>query len=228
MNYTYTLSDVVDVNFVNVIVAYIPRFLAAVLVFFLGIIVANLVKKIVVKITESLKFGKLAEGTDFEKFLEKAEIRTKIEHIIGNVFKWLTILLFVVTAINILGIPTISEVLNNVISYIPSVISAVFVLTIGIFLAGIVEKFVKGAVAQFDQKTGRLIGKIASYIMMIFAIMAAINELGIAEELINILFMGLVATLSLGIGLAIGLGGKDLVSEIMMSWYKKLKTEVKK
>ena len=51
--------------------------------------------------------------------------------------------------------------------------------------------------------------------------MAAINELGIAQSLINTLFIGVVATLSLGIGLAIGLGAKELVAKMLMDWYGK-------
>ena len=79
-----------------------------------------------------------------------------------------------------------------------------------------------------DIKLGRLSGRLASYLVVIFAVMAAINELGIAQSLINTLFMGLVAMLALGFGLAIGLGAKDLVSEILNNWYKDLKKEIRK
>jgi len=127
-----------------------------------------------------------------------------------------------------LGIPTISQVLNSVLSFIPRIVSAIFVLGLGVILAGVIESLVKGAVGQFDVKLGRLLGKIASYIMVIVGAMAAFNELGIAKELINIIFIGLISTLSLGFGLAIGLGAKDLVSKILTDWYQRLKEEMEK
>jgi small-conductance mechanosensitive channel len=113
-------------------------------------------------------------------------------------------------------------------NYIPNIVSAVLVLTIGVLLAGLVESLVKGAVNQIDPKTSRLLSKIASYLVVIFATLAAINELGIAQSLINALFIGVIATLSLGLGLAIGLGAKDLVAKILMDWYAQSWKKAKK
>ncbi len=94
-------------------------------------------------------------------------------------------------------------------------------MTVGVLLAGLVESLIKGAVNQIDPKTGRLLSKVASYLVVIVTALAAINELGIAQSLINILFIGIITTLALGIGLAIGLGAKDLVSKMLMDWYGK-------
>ena len=66
-----------------------------------------------------------------------------------------------------------------------------------------------------------MLAKVASYLVVVVSAMAAINELGIAQSLINTLFIGVVATLSLGIGLAIGLGAKELVAKMLMDWYAK-------
>jgi len=213
---------------ISLVSSFIPRFIGAFLIFGFGFLIGKWAKKIVVKILESINLSKLAKKTSLEAFLDKAEVKTKIEEIIGGLVKWLLVLLFTVAAINMLGIPTISDVLNSILNYVPKIVSAIFVLGIGVLLAGIIESLVKGAVGQFDVKLSRLLGKIASYIMMVMAAMAAINELGIAKELINILFIGLISMLSLGFGLAIGLGAKDLVSKILTDWYTQLKEEMDK
>ncbi|MEK7513656.1 MAG: mechanosensitive ion channel family protein, partial [Patescibacteria group bacterium] len=69
----------------------------------------------------------------------------------------------------------------------------------------------------------RLLSRIASYLVVIVAALAAINELGIVQSLINTLIIGVVATLSLGVGLALGLGAKDLVSKMLLDWYTRSK-----
>jgi small-conductance mechanosensitive channel len=108
------------------------------------------------------------------------------------------------------------------------VLSAVIVLSIGVLLAGVVEGLVKGALASVDLKTARLMGKIASYTVVSVAVLAAFSELNIAASFINILFIGFVSMLALGFGLAIGLGAKDVVGEVLSDWYKDLKKELKK
>ena len=101
----------------------------------------------------------------------------------------------------------------------PKVFSAAIVLLAGVLLAGLVESLVKGAVGSVAVSFSRFLGKLASWIVMIFATLAAISELGIAANFINTLITGTIAMLSLGLGLALGLGSKDIVKEILTEWY---------
>ena len=212
---------------VNVL-AYIPTILAALAVFLIGLIVAKWCKALTVKVLKLVRFSSLVKKSGFEPFLKKAEIEVKAEEILGSVVKWLIILVFFIATINLLGLSTVSTVLNSILSYIPRVVSAVLVITIGVLLAGLVEGVVKGALGQVDVKASRFLAKIASYIIVIFASLAAINELQIAQTLINTFFMGFVAMLAIGIGLAIGLGAKGLVARILEEWYENFKKDIKK
>jgi len=210
------------------IASFLPDLLGAIIVFLIGLVLAKWTKKLVVKLLDTLRLSAAVKKSGFEKFLKKAEVKLRTEEIIGGIVKWLVILIFSVASINILGLSTVSIVLERVLGYIPRVISAVLILTIGVLLAGLVESFLKGALGQIDVKTSRLFGKIGSYLVVIFAALAAINELGIAQSLINTLFMGFIAMLALGLGLAIGLGAKDLVAKILNDWYERFRREIKK
>ncbi len=210
------------------VLSYIPTILAAILVFLIGLILAKWVRTLVVKLLKTVKLSKLMEKTGLEPFLRKAEIKSRIEEILGGIARWLIILIFFITTVNILGLSTVSIVLNSVLAYIPKVISAILILTVGVLLAGLVEGVIKGALGQVDVKASRLLAKIGSYLVVVFASLAAINELQIAQGLINSLFIGFVAMLALGVGLAIGLGAKDLVSRVLNEWYDNFRQEVKK
>lgn len=212
---------------VNVL-TYIPTILAALAVFFIGIIVAKWGKALTIKVLKLVRLSSLVKKSGIEPFLKKAEIEVKSEEIFGSVVKWLIILVFFIATINLLGLSTVSTVLNSILGYIPRVVSAMLVITIGVLLAGLVEGVIKGALGQVDVKASRLLAKIASYLVIIFASLAAINELQIAQGLISTLFMGFVVMLALGIGLAIGLGAKDLVAQILKEWYESFRKEVKK
>lgn len=226
LNYQDAFLLAVKDTIANVL-SYIPTILAAVVVFFLGLVIAKWAKVLTIKLLNALKLSAVVRKSGFEPFLKKAEITMRAEDIIGGVVKWLIILVFFIATVNMLGLPTVSVVLNSVLGYIPRVISAILVLTIGILLAGVVEGVIKGALGQVDVRASRLMAKIASWLVVVFSSLAAINELQIAQALINSLFVGFVAMLAIGIGLALGLGAKDLVSRILNEWYDRLKTEIK-
>lgn len=210
------------------ILSFIPALIAALIVFIVGLILANWGKILTIKLLETISLSSLVEKSGLDKFLKKAEIKVKIEEILGGIVKWLIILVFFITAVNILGLTTVTLVLNTILAYIPNIIAAALILTIGVLLAGLVESLVKGAIAQVDVKTARLLGKISSYMVVVFATLAAINELKIAQTFISTLFIGFVAMLALGFGLAIGLGAKDLVAEVLKDWYQNFKKDIKK
>lgn len=198
---------------------FLPSLFGALLILVIGLILAKWAKTIIVKVLSAVKLDKVLRKIGLEPFLSQADIKLKAEVIIGEVVRWLIVIVFFMAGVNILGLTTVGSVLASVLSYIPNIVSAILILTIGVLLAGLVESLVKGAVNQIDPKTGRLLSKVASYLVVIVATLAAINELGIAQSLINILFIGIITTLALGIGLAIGLGAKDLVSKMLMDWY---------
>ncbi len=207
---------------------FLPQLLGAIVVALLGVLFGTWVKTLTVKSLQALRFENLIKHTKFKAFLVKAEVTGKVEEVVGTGLKWLIVLTFFIAATNILGLGTVSNVLGGVLGYVPNILSAVIVMAIGVLLAGIIEGVVKGALASVDLQTSRLMGKIASYTVVTITTLAAFAELKIASSFINILFIGFVTMLALGFGLAIGLGAKDLVGQVLSDWYKDLKKELKK
>ena len=209
------------------IVIFLPKLLMSMLVLVLGSALATTFKKVVVKLLETLRVSSAFKKTPVEHFLKDAEISNKIEEVLGSILYWLVMLVVIHTTVSILGLESLTIILGRVLSYLPTVISAVIILFFGLLISGVVESLVKGAVKSVDGKSARLLGKISSYAVMTVTVLAAISELGIAQEFILILFIGFVIMLSLGFGLALGLGGKELVSMVLSDWYKKFKNDTK-
>lgn len=209
------------------LIVFIPKLIIAIGVFLVGWLLGGWIKTLVKGGLHAINVTALTKNTSLEKFLKKAEVRMRIEEIIGEVFRWIIIYIFLIASVNVIGLTTVSAFLTNLLSYIPQIISASIILALGILAAGLVESVVKSAVGGFDLATGRLIGKIASYTVVVFATLAAIGELGIAQQYINILLIGFVAMMSLGLGLAFGLGAKDVISDILRNWYKNFNQDIK-
>jgi hypothetical protein len=198
---------------------FLPRILGALLVFVVGLIVARIIRRLVVKALETFRVSKMVEKTPVELFLKNTETSNKIEELIGGIFYWMFLFLVIYTSVSLLGLVGLTEVFDKILGYIPHVFSAILVFVLGVLLAGLVESVVKGLMKSIGGQSARLFAKVASYLVVTVAILAAIAELGIASEFIRIMFFGVVFCFSLGFGLAIGLGGQDVVRKILNAWY---------
>ena len=206
---------------------FLPRIGAAILVLIVGAFLAKILKRITVKVLETVRVSKALKNTPIEHFMQNAEVGQQIEDVIGSVLYWLAMLIVLHTSVTLLGLEPLSAVLARIIEYLPNIISAILVLFFGTLLAGVVESVVKGAIKTIDGHSSRILGKVSSYLVVSLAVMAAISELGIASEFILILFVGFVALLSIGGGLALGLGGQELVKKVLNRWYDRFEKEVR-
>lgn len=199
---------------------YLPKIIAALAIFIIGAAVANTVRNLIIKTLDSLRISKTLKDTPIEHFIKNAEIGKRIEQIVGSIVYWLFMLVIIQTSIAILGLTSLSNILEKILGFVPNILSAVIILFFGVLLAGVVESLVKGSIKTIDPKTGRALGKLSSYLVMTVAVLISISEIGIASEFILILFVGFVFAVSLGLGLSLGLGGKDLVKKLLDGYYK--------
>jgi len=209
------------------ILSFIPTLLAAVVVFMVGLVLANWLKAIVIKLLNLLKLSEVLSKGGLKHFLDNAEITQKVEMVIGELVRYLTILIFFVASINLLGLNTVTQVLNGLLAYLPNIFAAVLIFGAGVVLAGFLEKLVKGSLGGIDIKLSRLMAKFTSYLVVVFTVLASISQLGIAKNLIDTVFIGFVTMLALALGLSLGLGSKDLVKTLLEDWYKSFKKDLK-
>jgi len=228
MSELYTSLSVLTTETLAEISVFLPRLAAAILILIIGAGVARGVKGLVVRLLEALKVSNWVKNTPVEHFFKNAEFGEKMEGVLGSIVYWVLMLVVIHSTVSVLGLSSLTHVLDRVLAYVPRIISSVLVLFFGLLVAGVVESLVKGSIMSIDGKSARLLGKVSSYLVLIIVVLAAINELGIASEFIMVMFVGFIVMLSLGLGLAIGLGGQHIVKDMLTSWYKQTSKEVKK
>lgn len=214
------------VQFLSALTVFMPKLIATLVLLLIGITIARTIKFLVVRGLEKFRLSTAVKKTPIEHFFDNPEMGHKVEEAVGSVIYWLVMLVVLHTVFTIIGLNSLSLILEQIINYLPHVISATFVLFFGVILAGLVESFVKGTIKTIDGKSARLFGKISSYVIVTIAVLAAVSELGIAKDFVTILFIGFVATFTLALGLAFGLGGQHIVREVLESWYEKTKKEI--
>jgi hypothetical protein len=212
----------------NSFAVFLPNLIGAILVFIFGWLIAGFLARLTVRFLQAIRLSQLVESPVLNKFLKEAGWANRIEHALGQAIRFFTILVFFVAAVNLLGLTAVSLVLTGILTYIPNVIAAILILVMGTLFAGVVESVVKGSLGAVDLQTSRLLGKTSSYIVLVFTILAALSQLNIAAEFVQTIFLGIVATISIGLGLSLGLGSKDLVSKVLNQWYEDFKRDTRK
>ncbi len=209
------------------IISFIPTLISALLVFVIGLILARWLKIAVIKFLNLVRLSDLIGSDNAKTFLKNAEITQKLENVIGELVRYLVILVSFVAAANILGLSAVTVVFNSLLGYLPNILAAIIILIVGVLFAGFLEKVVKGSLGGVDIKLSRLMGKLVSYIIFAFTVLATISQLGIAKNFIDTLFVGFVAMLALAFGLSLGLGSKDLVKSLLEDWYKNFRKDLR-
>lgn len=189
---------------------FLPKLLIAVVIFIAGWVVGAVLAEVIAKIVKATKIDSVLESAGARGLLEKAGFRLNTGAFLGGLVKWFVIIVFLVAALDILGLQAVNQFLMNVVlGYIPQVIVAALILVTAAVLADFTQKVLAGGARALESKSAGLVGGIARWSIWIVAILAAMNQLGIASAMMQTLFTGLVAMLALAGGLAFGLGGKD-------------------
>jgi hypothetical protein len=203
--------------------AAIPKILAFAVILIIGWFLATLVQKVVAGILRTVHFNNLARRSGFADFVQRMGIETDASGFIGQVVKWFVRLIALVVAFDALGLPAVSDVLRQLLLWLPNLVVALMVLVIGGLAANALGNVVRASTAKAGFSNPNMLAKVASVAVWAFAIVVAVNQLGIAETLVNTLFMAVVGALALAAGLAFGLGGRDTAAEIVRNVYNRSK-----
>lgn len=198
------------------VVAFLPKLILAVVIFLIGWLIASLIEKALRQLIDMMKIDHLLKKTGMHDSLSKAGFRFSAGAFIGGLVKWFFIIVFLVAALDVIGLSQVNLFLREVVlNYLPNVVVAALVLLVGSVLAETVAKLVSGSARMADVKAAGFLGTIAKWAIWIFALLIALAQLGIAAQLIQTLFVGVVAMFALAGGLAFGLGGKDAAGRIV-------------
>lgn len=201
-------------RFVN----FLPDFFGGLLILIVGFIVAAILRKLIITFLTFLRIDNLLQKA---KVLSRQQVKLW-EEIIAEIAKWTIVILFLIPTLEIWGLSKATVVLNQFLFYLPNVLVAVIIGFVGIIIANLVADLVKHSIITAGAASASAVAVAAKSIVLFFTVLIVLNQLGVAQDLIRILFTGIVVMLALAGGLAFGLGGKDLAKEILEGLKKKI------
>ena len=204
----------------------IPKFIGALVVFIIGWIIAKSVAKLISKLLKKIGIDKLAERLNDIDIVHKANMKIVPSAILSKVVYYILLLIFIIAATDVLGMPAVSQLMSDILNYIPSLISAMIVFILGILVADFLKGIVKTACESLNIPATGLIANVVFYFVLLNVLMITLTQAGIDTEFIqdnlSIILAGGVAAFAIGYGLA----SKNIVANFLASFYNKDKVKV--
>jgi hypothetical protein len=205
------------------VVAYLPAILAAVVVFLIGWVIGMILYRVIVEVVKVLRIDEALKAAGLNDSAHKAGFNLDVGRFLGTLVMWFIVLVFLVASLDILGLTRVTIFLQTVVLlYLPQVIVASLILILGAIVAEVVKGLVSGSARAAGARSGNLAGTVAKWAIWITAVLAALNQLGIAANFVQTLFAGVVVALALAFGLAFGLGGRDAAARTI----EKIRSEI--
>jgi len=214
-----TWGDVLVASFQQLwlgVAGFVPRLIAAIIIFVIGWVIAVALAKVVNQIIRAIKVDKALQSLGLEESFSRAGIRLDAGAFVGSIVKWFFIVVFLAATVEVLGLPQVTTFLREVVVlYLPNVFVAALILVAAALIADATARVVTGSAKAANLPSAGFLGGVSKWAIWIFAILAALYQLGIAGPFVQTLFTGVVAALALAGGLAFGLGGKDTAARYL-------------
>lgn len=222
--YTYTTTwDILQNSLTTLwsnVAGFFPRFILAVLIFFIGWLIAIALGKLAWHVVKFLQVDRGLESAGFKRVWERSGYKLDTGKFFYELVKWFVIIWFLFFATDILQLTKVTEFLGTVVNYLPNVFIAAIILIIGILVARFAEHAVRSSVKVAGLYSANFLAMIAKWAVVVFSLLVALDQLQVASDIIHIAVIGIVVAAALAIGLAFGLGGKDHADELLSHWRK--------
>jgi hypothetical protein len=218
-----TFLDRLQSSFREVFGDLIPALLGALIIIFAGYLLAKVLERIVDRFLRRIGLNAMLERGGVMRAVERSGAHLNPSRVISNLVFWLVMFAVILVAANALGLESLASVFGELVSYIPSVIAAIVIILVGIVLGQFVGGLIGASAGALHG--GRALARVGSGGVILLAVFMALQELGIATDIVTTAFAILFGAIALALALAFGLGNRELAAEITREWYERYKKE---
>jgi uncharacterized oligopeptide transporter (OPT) family protein len=220
---TSEFADRLQSSFAQIFGQIVPALLGAAVIIFAGYLLAKVLQRLAERGMRRMGLNRMLERGGVTQAVERSGTHVNPTRVLANLVFWFVMFAVILLAANALGLDTLANVMGTLVSYIPSVIAAVVIILVGIVLGGFVEGFIAASAGAVHG--GRSLARIGRASVILLSVFMALQELGIATEIVTTAFAILFGAVALAMALAFGLGNRDLAGEITREWYERYRRE---
>jgi hypothetical protein len=211
--------------FLTQIGEFLPRLALAIAVLIAGWLLAKVARVAIVRGLRAINFHVLTERAGMDGFLRQGGIESDTTDILGVLVYWVVVLAALIIACNGLGLTYITDLLREVVLFVPKVIVALLILAFGAYFAGFVGNAVIAYCRNVGIQDGELLGRLAQYAIVVFVVLMALDQVKIGGDIVRQSFLIILGGVVLALALAFGLGGKDWAARRLERWWPRERKE---
>ncbi|MES2177597.1 MAG: hypothetical protein V4550_06995 [Gemmatimonadota bacterium] len=216
-------GDRLQSSFAQVFGDIVPALLGALVILFAGYLLAKVLEKLTERFLRRIRLNKMLEKGGVMQAVERSGSHLNPVRVLANLVFWLVMFAVILVAANALGLESLANVFSELVSYIPSVIAAIVIILVGIVLGGFVGGLISASAGALHG--GRALARVGRGGVILLAIFMALQELGIATDIVTTAFAILFGAIALAMALAFGLGNRELAGEVTREWYEQYRAE---
>ena len=202
---------------------FAPALLAALVVLFAGYLLAKLVQRGTARVLRRLRLNEALARGGVLHAVERSGAQVNPAKIVANLVFWLVMFGVLLTAANLLGLRSLADMFGELVAYIPSVIAAVVIVILGIVLGNFVGGLILASAGAIHG--GPTLSRVGRVGVIVIAVFMALQQLGVATEIVSTAFAILFGAIALALALSFGLGNRELAGEVTRAWYERYKAE---
>ncbi len=199
--------------------AYFPNLLGALLLLLIGWLSAKALRGVTAKVVRICGIQSLGEKVQFNELLNKAGISKTLDEILGGLVYYLVLLVFLVSASEVLGVKVVLETLNAFIAYLPHILGAFLILIISLYIAKLVKDAVRSTSSSFNVAYARAVSSLLEIVIIGFGIVMAMTEIGVDMTVFTTNVTLIIGGVVLAVALSVGLGSRTIIANALARYY---------
>ena len=208
------------------IASALPGIFGAFIVIVFGWLIIKITTFVLKRIFRAIKLNRASEKINDAKLFGEADIKIDLPKVILTFIKVVLWLVFIIVASDIMGLTIISTEIANLLRYLPILLSAMVIFMLGLYLAKMIKEMVIKVFSSIGMGGGKLLGNVLFYLIIIFVSITALNQAGIDTQIITNNFTIVLGAFLLAVSLALGLGSREIVGDLLRTFYSRKIYEV--
>jgi len=198
---------------------YLPNVAVALGWIVVFLVLARIARFAVRRGLRAINVNIVTERAGLDDFLKRGGLESDTIDIFALIVYWLLIIVGLLLAFDVLGLSTVRDLLRQIVQYVPSLVVALVILTLGAYFAMFVGNTISGYFRGIGTRDAELIGRLAQYVVIAFVVLMALEQMSVGGDIIRHSFLILLGGVVLALALAFGIGGQKWAAGLLERWW---------
>lgn len=219
INEIITILRATVLGFINDVANFFPKLITGLIFILIGWIISRVIRGVVVSVSERVGIDGIFENAGLTNGLKKMNVGMSPSQLIGAVLYWVIFLNFLLAGLDAMGLAGATQPLEQLITSIPAIIAGLIFFVLGTMFAQFIGKAVSGGAAGAGIEFHESLGNIVQMLVMGGVAIIAIQQMGLPADVLQELFITLIAIATVGLAIAFGLGGRSVARNVLAGFY---------